>query len=270
VPGVVGAVLGLLVPREGPVSALANPTSGVPARDLLYPAASVVLAVVLALVATRGARRPVSVLPRAAWAQAGAHVVFGLFVAVVVLFPALEQILDDGFDPLPLSLTSLALPLVLTMGVAEWLVVRFRERTTALLGATGSTRRFALRARHAALRAHLSYVAALTGATVLLGIVIAAASRSWDGRLVLLAADYVVLGTALFAAAMLTALGRSDRVLLLLSGAVAALSAFVVRGQAVPTSGTAAILWHLGTGLVLLVVLALLVRRTAGVPVAHR
>jgi hypothetical protein len=43
-----------------------------------------------------------------------------------------------------------------------------------------------------------------------------------------------------------------------------------VRGQTVPTSGTAAILWHLGTGVVLLVVLALLVRRTAGIPVAHR
>ena len=131
VPAVVGAVLGMLVPRSGPGSALANPTSGVPARDLLWPAASVVLAVVLALVATRGARRPVSVLPSAAWSQAGAQVGFGLFVAVLVLFPALEQLLDPGFDPLPLSLTSLALPLVLTMGVAEWLVVRFRSRPPA-------------------------------------------------------------------------------------------------------------------------------------------
>ncbi|GAA4932052.1 hypothetical protein EV188_103541 [Actinomycetospora succinea] len=269
-PAVVGAVLGLLVPHEGPASALANPTSGVPARDLLWPAASVVLAVVLALVATRGGRRPVSALPRSAWTHAGAQVGFGLFVAVLVLFPALEQLLDPGFDPLPLTLTSLALPLVLTTGVAEWLLVRFRERTGALLAATGSASRFARGARHAALRAHLLYLVALTGATVLFGAAVAVSMPGWDVRLVLLGADYVVLGTALFAAAVATALGRGDRVLALLAAAVAGLAAFIVRGQAVPASGTAAILWHLGTGVVLLAVLGVLVRRSAGVPVRHR
>ncbi len=78
------------------------------------------------------------------------------------------------------------------------------------------------------------------------------------------------IAIALFAAAMASVLGRSDRVLALLAVAVAALSAVVVLARSGSESATATILWHLGVGAVLLAGLAWLVWHTVGVPVRHR
>jgi hypothetical protein len=267
VPAVVGVVLALRHPRPAPVGAFGAPL-GLPGRDLLWAAGSVVLAVVLALVATRGARRPVV---RPTWAdrwQALAQVGYGLFVAVLVVFPAIDQLVDPGFDPLPLSVTVLALPLVLGMGLAESLAQWFRGRCVRLLAQEREVGRFAHRARWAALRVHLLFVGALTVATAA-PILAVTSLPAVDPRAVLLGVDYVVLGTALFAATLLGVLGRGDRVLMVVAGGVTALAAFLAHDHR-HVSSTAAIAWHLGVGVAMLLVLALQVGRTVGIPVRHR
>lgn len=268
-PAMVGALLGLALTQPGPVGALGAPIA-VPGRDLLWPAASVVLAVALALVATRRGRRPRAGLVRSAWSRAGTQVGHGLFVAVLVLFPALDQLVHPGFDPLPQSVTLVALPLVLCMGIAESLAHRFRWTAAGLLGSTGSTAWFARAARRAALRAHLVFAGVLAGATVLLGVVVVMVAGDPDGRVVLLGVDYLVLGVALFATTVLTVLGRDDRVLAVLAAGVTALSAFLARAEPLTSSSSTAIVWHLGTNTLLLGVLGVLVARAAGVPVRHR
>jgi hypothetical protein len=269
VPAVIGSILALQAPRAGPASAFGVRT-GRPGPDLLWPAASVVLAVVLALVATRGARRPSAGLTRAAWTQAGGQVGYGLFVAVLVVFPAIDQLVDPGFDPLPLSVTLVALPLVLGMGLAESLVLRFRARCAVLLVEEWSTARFAHRARLMALGLHLKFACALATATVALGAAVVFAGQAWDPRLALLGADYLVLGTVLFAATLLRVLGGGDRVLLVVSGGVTALAAFLAHGGHQHVPGTSAIIWHTGVGVLMLLVLAVQVRRSVGIPVRHR
>ncbi|GAA4676777.1 hypothetical protein GCM10023215_06470 [Pseudonocardia yuanmonensis] len=263
VPAVVGAVIALRQPGAGPVSAFAT---GVPVRDLSWAASSVVLAVGLALLATRGAQRPLVRPARRDLAEAGVQVGQGLFVAVLVVFPAIDHLVDPGFDPLPLSVTLLALPLVLGMGLAESLAQRFRARCVALLAEERSTARFAVRALWLAVRAHLVFAGALAAAMA--GAVLLAGSG--DPRAVLLGADYLVLGTALFAATLLGLLGRGDRVLLVLAAGVTALAALLAHGGHPHLSSTTAIVWHLGVGTAMLLVLAVQVRRTVGIPVRHR
>ena len=74
---------------------------------------------------------------------------FGLLVPLVVLFPAVNELVNENYDALPLSVTLAALPLVLAMGVAEGLLHRYRARMQSLLGATSSSTTFARAARRA-------------------------------------------------------------------------------------------------------------------------
>ncbi|GAA1848671.1 hypothetical protein GCM10009836_30510 [Pseudonocardia ailaonensis] len=265
VPALVGAVLALLKPRAAPVTAFGAPT-GVPGRDLLWAAGTVVAALVLALLATRGAARPVARPTAAAWARAGGQTGYGLFVAVLVVFPAIDRLVDPGFDPLPLSVTLLALPLVLGMGLAESLAQRFRARCVALLGAERSTARFAARARRVTLQVHLAF----TGALALAMAVALVVAWTADPRAVLLAVDYLVLGTALFSATLLGVLGRGDRVLTIVAAGVTALAAYLAHGGHGQFTSASAIVWHLAVGSAMLLVMAVQLIRTVGIPVRHR
>ena len=241
-----------------------------PARVLDWIGGTVVLAVVLALVATRGAARPRQRLGAAAWVTAFQQLCFGLLVALVVLFPAVNELVNQNYDALPLSVTLAALPLVLSMGVAETLLRRFRVRIAALLATTSSSAAFARSARRAVLRHHLAFTLPLVTMSAVLDLAVTAVTGPVDARYGLLAIGYVVLGIAIFAAMLLSFMGRTPRVLSTLAGAVVALAAFEVRAAAEPVSDTEALAWLATVAAVTLVAHLVLVRRYVAVPVSHR
>ena len=231
---------------------------------------SVVLATVLALFATRGAARPVQRLGAAAWSRGLQQFVFGLLVALVVLFPAVNELVNENYNALPLSVTLAALPLVLAMGVAEGLLHRYRARMHDLLGGTGSPAVFSRAARRALAGHQLVFAATLMALSGAVGGVVAALSGAVDLRYVLLALDYAVLGPALFAAMLLSLLGRADRVLETLGAGAVALAAFELHAATQAATDTEALIWFGIVGAVLLVVHLVLVRRCVTVPVHHR
>lgn len=276
-------LVALLPAVAGVVLALAGPASYGP--DLRWPAASVGLAVLLALVATRRPARPHQPLGPRAWTRAGVQTLAGLLVGLLVVFPAVDQLVRPSFDPLPLSVTVVALPLVLAMGLAESLALRLRRRFRALLATTPSAAVFARSARRATLGAQLQLgtaLAATTGAVVLAvvlgpaptasGAVSAALSGAphVEPRLLLLAADYVVLGTVLFTATMLGVLGAGGRAVVVLAAGVLALGGFVLAALDVPTPGWVPLACHAGVGAALLLVLGVLLLRRVARPVHHR
>jgi hypothetical protein len=266
-----GCELLLLVALLPALAAFALDLAGDPVESPLHwIGGSVVLATVLALVATRGAARPGQRLGLAAWVRGLQQFGFGLLVALVVLFPAVNELVNENYDALPLSVTLAALPLVLAMGVAEGLLHRYRARMQSLLGSTSSSAAFARSARRA-LRGHqLVFAASLVALSAAVGGAVAALSGAVDTRYVLLAVDYAVLGPALFAAMLLSMLGRAERVVETMSAAVVALSAFELHAATQAATDTEALVWFGIVGAVTLVVHVVLVRRCVVVPVHHR
>jgi hypothetical protein len=231
--------------------------------------ASVVLAYVFALVATRRSARPHQRLGAAAWGAAGAQFCHGLLVALLVLFPALNELRNENYDALPLSVTLAALPLVLAMGIAEALIHRFRRRMTALLAATSSPAVFARSARRVLLRYELAFALPLVALSAVFGLVMLA-SAVRDVRYALLTFGYVVLGVALFGAMLLNLMGLIGRVLATLGAQVVALAAVEAHAAVRPLTDTAALAWFAIVAVVGLVVRLALVRRYVTVPVRHR
>jgi hypothetical protein len=156
------------------------------------------------------------------------------------------------------------------MGVAETLLRRFRVRIAALFATTSSSAAFARSARRAVLRHHLAFTLALVMMSAVLDLAVTAVTGPVDARYGLLAIGYVVLGIAIFAAILLSFMGRTRRVLTTLAGAVVALAAFEVRAAAEPVSDTAALAWLTIVAAVTLVARLVLVRRYVAVPVSHR
>ena len=148
-----GHELLLLVALLPALAALALDQAGrTIAEPLRWIGGSVALAGVFALVATRGAARPVQRLGAPAWMRGLQQFGFGLLVALLVLFPAINELVVENYDALPLSVTLAALPLVVAMGVAEGLLHRFRARTQSLLASTSSSAAFARSALRTLLR----------------------------------------------------------------------------------------------------------------------
>jgi hypothetical protein len=266
-----GRELLLLVALVPALGALVLAVAGrAPARVLHWAAASVLLAAVLAVVATRRARRPRQRLGASAWGTALKQWCYGLLVAVVVLFPAINELVNQNYDALPLSVTLAALPLVLSMGIAETLLHRFRERMADLLATSSSSAAFARAARRAVSRYHVAFALPLVSMSAALGLVVARMSGSVDARYGLLALGYVVLGTAVFAAMLLNLLGRTSWVLATLGATVVALAAFEGRAAFVPQRDSAALVWLAAVATLTLLAHVVLVRRVVVVPVSHR
>ena len=78
-----------------------------------------------------------------------------------MLFPAVNELVNENYDALPLSVTLAALPLVLAMGVAEGLLYRYRARMYDLLAATASPTVFSRSARRALAGHQLVFAATL-------------------------------------------------------------------------------------------------------------
>jgi hypothetical protein len=266
-----GRELLLLAALAPALAALGLDVAGRPVgAPLHWIGGSVALATVFALLATRGAARPVQRLGRAAWSRGLQQFAFGLLVALVVLFPAVNELVNENYDALPLSVTLAALPLVLAMGVAEGLLYRYRARMHDLLGGTASPVAFSRSARRALAGHQLVFAATLVALSGAVGGLVAALSGAVDTRYVLLALDYAVLGPALFAAMLLSLLGRADRVLETLGAGAVALAAFELHAATQAATDTEALIWFGIVGAVLLVVHLGLVRRCVTVPVHHR
>lgn len=258
-PAAVGSVVALATGEAGPMIGPGLPWLG----------ASVIAAVVLALASTRGAARPAQPLPRSTVFVAFMHAGYGFMIALLVLYPAVNELLNDNFEALPLSLTLAALPLVLSMGIAESLLYEHRADVRRLLASTGSPREFARDVRRAVWRAHLRFVGALAAMTGLLGSVAVAAFGLTDPRFVLLGFDYLVLGAAVFAAMVLNLIGRIAIVLATLGTALAVLLVFTLQSDYLVDDATA-LAWHGAVGLALFVVHAALVQRYTARAVSHR
>jgi hypothetical protein len=266
-----GHELLLLVALLPALAALAlDQTGRQVAEPLHWIGGSVALAGVFALVATRGAARPVQRLGAPAWMRGLQQFGFGLLVALLVLFPAVNELVVENYDALPLSVTLAALPLVLAMGVAEGLLHRYRARTQSLLDATSSATTFARAALRALRWYQLVFAGSLVALSALVGGAVAALSGAVDTRYLLLALDYAVIGSALFAAMLLSMLGRAGRVLEIFAVAVVALAAFELHAAVQAATDIEALIWFGVVGAATLVVHLVLVRRCVVVPVHHR
>jgi hypothetical protein len=140
---------------------------------------------------------------RAALPSAG----FGLVAAGLLAFPAAAGL--PGGHGANIGAVLASLPLALSMGAAEWLLIWFRRRTQRLLRGTASLPEFAARARLALLAALAQY---LLATAVLIAIVawVASAARLVRPHWAVLpeAGAYLALGGAMFLALLLQAFGN--------------------------------------------------------------
>ncbi|MFL6077474.1 MAG: hypothetical protein ACJ73S_29270 [Mycobacteriales bacterium] len=200
-----------LVPAAGAGGlALAGPLP--PGAALAGAGVSLAAVAVLAWVRTRGARpsRPT----RREWRIAVPHGLAGTLAGGLVGFGAVA----GGRDAAGFAMA--ALPLSVSMGPAEWLLVAYRRRTATLLHATTRLPDFARRARRALLAALCAYLATLAG--------LEAGLAALGGELgVLAVAGQVLLGGLLFVALGLLATGQTRTVMAVMSAALSGEHTFV-------------------------------------------
>jgi hypothetical protein len=156
---------------------------------------------------------------------------FGLVAAGLLVLPVAAGL--PGHRGTNTGALLASLPLALSMGAAEWMLIWFRHRTQRLLRATWELRAFSTRARLLLFAALLLYLAAAMLLTV---AVIAAATETrliyphWT--LLPEIAVYMALGGAMFMALLLQAFG--SRTFPLTACAVALAVEVVCRGLGVP------------------------------------
>jgi hypothetical protein len=197
-PGVLAAVTGLLI-GDGAVRS---------APVVLGAVVTVLACAALAWWVTRGVRPGVP--GRAELVASLPHALFGLSVGGLLLFvPAAQTLPPAGTVVLPPSGAAAGLaalvPLSISMGLAELLLVRYRVRTHRDLQRATTLREFGRRAG-AALGCHVAaYVAALAGACVAAAVLVRAITGDTPSAAAL--TGYVGLGGALFVALTLMSFG---------------------------------------------------------------
>ncbi|HTW01199.1 MAG TPA: hypothetical protein VMF87_12945 [Streptosporangiaceae bacterium] len=182
-------------------------------------AATPVLALLIALIGTRGSRSADGgVFLREEWIGAIPAVGFGLVAAGLLIFPVAAG--PDGRGGINVGALLAALPLSLSMGAAEACLLWYRRRTQRLMRTIKDIGAFGLRARLILLVALVTYLAA---AVVLMAATVEVAGKTGlatlhPGYLPQLGA-YLILAAAMFLALMLQAFG--SRIFPLLAGAFA-------------------------------------------------
>jgi hypothetical protein len=182
-------------------------------------ASAPLLALALALIYTqRTGPRTGKLFERDEWLGALPAVGFGLAAAGLLIFPVASG--PDGHGGINMGALLAAVPLSLSMGVAEWSLLWYRRRTQRMMRATREMRGFGLRARLILLCAVLQYVAA---AAVLTAAAVAIAGKTGlaHPKMAYLPqlATYGALGAAMFLALTLQAFG--SRILPLVACAIA-------------------------------------------------
>ena len=145
---------------------------------------------------------------------------FGLTAAALLVFPVAAGLPGHRGPSTGALLASL--PLALSMGGAEWILISYRRRTQRLLRTTGEVRVFATRARLVLLAALLQYLAVVTLLTTAV-MAIAAGTRlthpHWADLPQITA--YLLLGGAMFMALLLQAFGSRTFPLIACAAALA-------------------------------------------------
>jgi len=205
IPGVIGALAYLLVP--GPVTAaIAACGAGLLLLAVFVPAA------VLSVRRARGASGRALRLDVATVRMTGWHAGYGVAAGALVVLPSL-------LNPQAGRLFALALlPLVWSMGAAEWQLVAFRRRSYELTERSRGFAEFGRDSRLAALRCLLIYTAVLAGLTVaLLAVVRPGSAELAQAAPALIAGS--LLGVAFVCALLFISCGALREVVLLLSAA---------------------------------------------------
>jgi hypothetical protein len=170
-------------------------------------AATPLLAVLIAVIATRGPRSGEGALfQREEWTGAIPAVGFGLVAAGLLIFPVAAG--PHGHGGINVGALLAALPLSLSMGAAEACLLWYRRRTQRLMRTIRDIGAFGLRARLILLAAAATYLGA---AVVLMAATVEVASRTGlatlqPGYLPQLGA-YLALAAAMFLALTLQAFG---------------------------------------------------------------
>lgn len=148
-------------------------------------------------------------LSRSDFATGGAYVVYGLATAGLVAFAVVDAIGRHGPSAAgPIAL--MMLPLVASLGVAEWLVYRLRSRALALLRQTTSVGAFRVLSRSELARTVVAYGSVLAALTF---AVIIAFPQEPALPFILSITAYGVLGLALFCLTGLLSLGQHRQAL---------------------------------------------------------
>jgi len=165
---------------------------------------------------------------------------FGLVAAGLFTFPVAAGMPGHASAGLLVSL-----PLAMSMGAAEWMLIWFRRRTQRLLRSTSEPGAFAAGARLALLAALLAYL----GVTAVLTASIAAVAAGTrlghpDATVLPQVAAYLAVGGAMFSALLLQAFG--SRVVPLACCAVALAAEAACRGAGVTAQLVACTLLLIG------------------------
>jgi hypothetical protein len=197
VPGVLGSAAFLYLGRPAHLEHLV----------WICLAATPLLALLIALIATRGAGTGEgSLFLREEWLGAIPAVGFGLVAAGLLIFPVAAG--PHGHGGVNVGALLAALPLSLSMGAAEACLLWYRRRTQRLLRTIRDIRVFGLRARLILLAAVVTYLAA---AIVLMAATVVVAGKTGLAKPELAyvpqLAAYLALAAAMFLALTLQAFG---------------------------------------------------------------
>lgn len=129
---------------------------------------------------------------------------YGFTTAGLVAF-AVVDVIGGQTDATAGAIALMMIPLVASLGVAEWLVYRLRSRALTLLRATRSVDGFRGVARAEIVRSVAGYGAVLAALT---GVVIVVFPQENAPAFALSICAYGILGVALFCATVLLSLGR--------------------------------------------------------------
>lgn len=170
-------------------------------------AATAVLAVAAALACTRRpGGRSARLVSLAELRNAVPAAAFGLLAAGLLAFPVVAGV--HGRGGINIGALLATLPLSLSMGAAEWCLLRYRRRTGALLRGTQDLRTFACRSRLALLAAIAQYALAAIALTAIATWIAFHTGLVRQAPLVYPElAVYLALGSAMFVALALQALG---------------------------------------------------------------
>ncbi|MGW0518460.1 hypothetical protein [Crossiella sp. NPDC003009] len=233
--------------------------------ELLGLIGSVLLTTGFAIWRTRPAN-PVRDKAKLRWTElrnALPHALFGLCAAGLLALPVVWAVLPDAPEIPGAALA--ALPISLSMGIAEWCLFGYRRRMGRLLRESTSLPSFARRSRFVLTGVLARY---LLAAAALCAVVLLAVPGAIPGAVPTYTA-YLALGGALFLALLVQALGLNTIALLACGAALAAEVAFTLTGGAGH--------WPLGTvwvqlsvALALLLVLYCHAASSLGSAVRHR
>ncbi len=183
-------------------------------------------------------RRSDVLLGRHGWMIAGKHLLHGLICGVAVSI-VVTQGQHDTSGAGEFAQTSLSVPLLATLGIAEWQLRTFRSRTAHLARTLESFQDFPKRAWAECRRSLLIYATSITVATVF----VAAFVQHHQLLPISLAAVQIVLGCAFFLDLLVVALGRLDLVLGSWAGGVCAGVAWLVGSGGVGSAVSDGRLW---------------------------